>query len=91
MYQLVFTETYLKKEKEFLKKHKDLIPRYKKVLKLLEINPYHPSLRLHKLKGQFKDKYSVSITMNYRILIKFVLIENEIVLIDIGSHDEIYR
>jgi len=91
MYQLVFTETYLKREKEFLKKHKDLIPRYKKVLKLLEINPYHPSLRLHKLKGQFKDKYSVSITMNYRVIIKFVLIENEIVLIDIGSHDEIYR
>ena len=90
MYQLVFTETYLKREKEFLKKHKDLIPRYKKVLKLLEINPHHPSLRLHKLKGKFKDKYSVSITMSYRIILTFAVFENEIVLIDIGHHYEVY-
>ena len=75
MCQLVFTETYLKREKEFLKKHKDLIPRYKKVLKLLEINPHHPSLRLHKLKGKFKDKYSVSITMSYRIILTFAVVE----------------
>jgi addiction module RelE/StbE family toxin len=90
MYQLVFTEYYLKKEKKFLKKHKDLISRYKKVLKLLELNPYHPSLRLHKLKGKFKDKYSVSITMNYRIILTFAVIEKEIVLIDIGHHDDVY-
>ena len=90
MYQLVFTETYLKREKDFLKKHKDLIPRYKKVLKLLEINPHHPSLRLHKLKGKFKNKYSVSITMSYRIILTFAVVKNEIVLIDIGHHDEVY-
>ena len=90
MYQLVFTETYLKREKEFLKKHKDLIPRYKKVLKLLEINPHHPSLRFHKLKGKFKDKYSVSITMSYRIILTFAVVEKEIVLIDIGHHEEVY-
>jgi addiction module RelE/StbE family toxin len=90
VYSLVFTETYLKREKQFLKKHKDLIPRYKKVLKLLELNPYHPSLRLHKLKGKFKDKYSVSITMSYRIILTFAIVEKEIVLIDIGHHDEVY-
>ncbi|SNZ10673.1 addiction module toxin, RelE/StbE family [Persephonella hydrogeniphila] len=90
MYALVFTETFQKREKEFLKKHKDLIPRYKKVLRLLELNPYHPSLRLHKLKGKFKDKYSVSITMSYRIILTFAIVEKEIVLIDIGHHDEVY-
>ncbi|BAI80032.1 plasmid stabilization system [Deferribacter desulfuricans SSM1] len=90
MYSLVFTEIYLKREKEFLKKHKDLIPRYKKVLKLLELDPHHPSLRLHKLKGKFKDKYSVSITMSYRIILTFVIVKKEIVLIDIGHHDEVY-
>ena len=90
MYKLVFTQTYLKKEERFLKKHKELIPRYKKVLKLLELNPYHPSLRLHKLKGKFADKYSVSITMTYRIIITFVITEKEIILIDIGHHDEVY-
>jgi len=91
MYNLVFTETYIKREKEFLKRHRDLIPRYKKILKLLEINPFHPSLRLHKLRGKFKDKYSVSITMNYRIILTFAVVKNEIILVDIGSHDEIYE
>ncbi|WP_456393421.1 type II toxin-antitoxin system RelE/ParE family toxin [Persephonella sp.] len=90
MYKLVFTQTYLKKEEKFLKKHKDLISRYKKVLRLLELNPYHPSLRLHKLKGKFANKYSVSITMSYRIIITLVITEKEIILIDIGHHDEVY-
>lgn len=90
MYKLVFTEHYLKKEKLFIKKHKDLIDRYKKTLKLLETNPYHPSLRLHSLKGKFQGKYSVSITMNYRIILTFAVKDEEIVLIDIGSHDEVY-
>jgi len=90
MFQLVFTETYLKREKKFLKNHTDLIERYKKVLRLLELNPNHPSLRLHKLKGKFSDKYSVSITMNYRIILTFTIVKDEIVLIDVGAHDDIY-
>ncbi len=90
MYKLIFTETYLKREEKFLKENPDLIERYKKVLRLLELNPFHPSLRLHKLKGKFKDKYSISITMSYRILIVFAKTEKGIVLIDVGKHDEIY-
>ena len=56
MYKLIFTETYLRREKKFLKEHPELIGRYKKVLRLLELNPAHPSLRLHKLSGKFKEK-----------------------------------
>ena len=90
MYKLIFTESYQKKEKVFFKKHPDLKQRYKKTLKLLMENPYHPSLRLHKLKGNLKDYYSVSITMNYGILVNFVVIENKIILLYIGSHGEVY-
>jgi len=89
-YRLLFTESYLKREKQFLKRHPELIERYKKVLKLLETNPNHPSLRLHKLRGKFAGKYSVSITMSYRIILAFVITEKGIVLIDVGSHD-VYR
>ena len=86
-FKLIFTESYLKREKKFLKKHPELIERYKKVLRLLELNPDHPSLRLHKLKGKLADKYSVSITMSYRIILTFAVTEKGIVLIDIGNHD----
>lgn len=88
-YKLIFTESYLKREKKFLKRHPELVERYKKILRLLEVNPNHPSLRLHKLKGKLADKYSVSITMSYRIILTFSVTEEGIVLIDIGSH-EIY-
>ena len=88
-YKLIFTESYLKREKKFLKRHPELVERYKKILRLLEVNPNHPSLRLHKLKGKLADKYSVSITMSYRIILTFSVTEEGIVLINIGSH-EIY-
>lgn len=90
MFRLVFTETYQRYEKEFLKKHPDLIERYKKTLKLLELNPFHPSLRLHKLKGKLSSYYSVSITLSYRIIITLKVKEHEIILIHIGHHDEVY-
>jgi mRNA-degrading endonuclease YafQ of YafQ-DinJ toxin-antitoxin module len=48
-YQLITPESYEKKLAKFLKTHPELINSYKKTLELLEINPYHPSLRLHSL------------------------------------------
>lgn len=86
-YKLIFTDSYLKKERKFLSKHPELIDRYKKILRLLELNPNHPSLRLHKLKGKLADKYSVSITMSYRVILAFAVTEKGIVLIDVGSHE----
>ena len=88
MFQLVFTNTYLKRESIFIRKHPELIERYKKVLRLLELNPMHNSLRLHKLKGRFKSKYSVSITMSYRIILTFSIVESEIILLDVGHHED---
>ncbi len=89
VYRLVFTESYARREKAFLRRHPELIERYRKVLRLLELTPLHPSLRLHKMQGRFRDKYSVSITMSYRIVIAFVITETEIILIDVGHHDAV--
>ena len=81
---------YIKKEKTFVKKHPILKEKYKRVLTLLKANPYHPSLRLHKLQGNLKEYYSVSINLQYRIVLDFIITENEIILVDIGSHGEVY-
>ncbi len=90
MFKLIFTETYLKKEKTFLSRYPDVTEKYKNILKLLELNPHHTSLKLHKPQGKFKNKYAVSLTYSYRIILSFTIIENEILLIDIGSHGEVY-
>jgi len=91
MYKIIETKSYKKKIIKFFKKHKDLLPKYEKVIYLLETNPFHPSLRLHKLKGKMGDLYSVSLDMQYRIILDFVVIDKQIVLIDIGIHDEVYQ
>ncbi len=90
MTKLIFTSGYDRREKKFLKKHPELTNQYGKVLKLLSLNPSHPSLRLHKLKGNLSEIYSVSINISYRMTLKVIIRDDTIIPIDIGKHDEIY-
>jgi mRNA-degrading endonuclease RelE of RelBE toxin-antitoxin system len=86
MAKLIFTQSYELKVSKFLKKHPEIVSQYKKTLILLELNPYHPSLRLHKC-SKF---YTVSINMSYRISLDFILQDDTIIPIDVGDHDHIY-
>lgn len=90
MYKLIFPYSYEEKVKKFLKKYLELLKQYTKTLQLLEINPYHPSLRLHQFKTNSFEGYSISINLSYRIYMEFIVTENEIVLVNIGDHQEIY-
>jgi addiction module RelE/StbE family toxin len=90
LYRLIITDTYFKKLKKFIKKHPEILKRYAKTIKLLEVDPYHPSLRLHKLQGKLKEYQSISITIKYRLIIDFIIEDERIILLDIGSHDEVY-
>ncbi len=87
MPKIIFTTGYNKKASAFLEKHPELIQQYSKTLKLLEINPGHPSLRLHKLKGKHSELYSAAINLTYRISIFFIVHENTVIPVDIGTHD----
>lgn len=90
MYKIVFTESYDKRARRFLKQHPDLRKQYEKTLELLESNPFHPSLKLHPLKGRLRELHSVYINLVYRIVIEFIIQDDKIIPIDIGSHDEVY-
>lgn len=90
MTKILYTDSYIKKAKKFVKKHPELLSQYEKTLKLLELNPFHPSLRLHKLTGNLSELYSVSINMIYRISIDFIIDDKEIIPINVGKHDEVY-
>ena len=79
-----------KKLLNFKKKHKFLEDKFYKTIELLEKDPFYPSLRLHKLNGKLDNYYSVSIDMQYRIILNFIIYENHLVLLDIGNHDEVY-
>ena len=49
------------------------------------------SLRLHPLSGELEGLHAVSLTYVYRITLTLRITKKEIVLLDIGSHDEVYR
>ena len=89
-YKIIVTDAYKKRVKKFLKRHPDMFNRYAKAMSIMEVDPFHPSLRLHKLKGNLNEYYSVSINMEYRVIIDFLVVDNEIIPIDIGSHNDVY-
>ena len=91
MPKILYTTSYNKKAAVFLKKHPDLINVYAKALQLLELNPGHPSLKLHKLKGKHSDLYSIAINLSYRISMIIIMQENKVIPLDIGTHDYLYR
>jgi len=88
--KIVYTESYIKRAKKFISRHPGIINQYEKTLKLIEQNPNHPSLRLHKLKGRLSELYSVSINITNRISIIFFVSDNKIIPVDIGKHEDVY-
>ena len=90
-YRLIYPESYLRRDRKFLKRHPELRKQYGKTLQLLELDPTHPSLRLHRLGGRLEELYSVSITLRYRITMEFLVSGDEILLVSVGSHDQTHR
>ena len=89
-YTLVFTEQYDKRALRFLRKHSELEKQYLKTLQLLEANPFHPSLRLHKLSGNLDGLHAGSINLSYRITLEFLIQEQEIIPVNVGDHEAVY-
>jgi mRNA-degrading endonuclease YafQ of YafQ-DinJ toxin-antitoxin module len=88
---LIATEGYKRALKAFVKKHRDLTAAHARALRLLEVNPYDPSLKLHPLHGGHEGEWAVSITYSFRLTLTLVVIERQILLLDVGSHDDVYR
>ncbi len=89
-YTLVFTQSYNRRATKWLKRHPDLKRQYLKTLQILEVNPFHPSLRLHTLQGRLMGLYSVSINIAYRLTLELLIDDKEIILVNVGSHETVY-
>jgi mRNA-degrading endonuclease YafQ of YafQ-DinJ toxin-antitoxin module len=89
-FSLVYTDAYNRRAARWLKKHPDLRQQYLKTLQLLELNPFHPSLRLHALSGRLAGVHSVSINLVYRITLDLLIEGKEIALLNLGDHDAVY-
>jgi len=90
VYTIVYPESHIRRARKFLAKHPGLARQYQKTLELLELNPYHPSLRLHPLKGRLAGLHAVSINISYRITLELLIREKEIILVNVGAHEAVY-
>jgi mRNA-degrading endonuclease YafQ of YafQ-DinJ toxin-antitoxin module len=57
----------------------------------LQADPFQPHLILHPPGGRLDGCHAVTFTYRCRILLALLIMEKEIILLDIGSHDEVYR
>ena len=86
----VWTPSFTRAAKKVLARHRDLTDCFSLVLHKLETNPHDPELRLHPLTRRLSGKHAASLTYSYRIVFRLILTESEIILLDVGSHDEVY-
>jgi toxin HigB-1 len=72
-----------------VKNDTELKQRFWKAMKLFSGNPFHQKLRTHKLSGKLGGLWAFSVSYDCRVIFKF-LNGDEILLVDIGGHEEVY-
>lgn len=90
MFVIVTSNYFLRRAKKFFRKHPELKERFAAVVDDLRKDPFHPRLEFHSLSGKLKGVQAVSLTDSYRITLTVMVTDKEIILLDIGSHDEVY-
>lgn len=94
MRSLVLTPKFERAFRKFVKRNNDLQQRIEDTLQQMEADVFFPSLGTHRLSGKLDGLQSCSCGYNCRIV--FSIEHNTetssevIVLLDIGTHDEVY-
>lgn len=82
------SKKFKKKLDKIYNKDRKIVSLIDKQLGIFKNNPCHPSLRLHKISGKKTENWSITVRGNLRII--FTFYQEGILLVDIGSHDEVY-
>lgn len=94
MRKLIWSGTFVRSVKRIRKKHPTVVPDIEKSLNLLLENPFSPQLATHKLKGKLSGVWACNAGYDLRIIFDFIKNdpgkEEDIFLISIGTHDEVY-
>ncbi|MDY6804875.1 MAG: type II toxin-antitoxin system mRNA interferase toxin, RelE/StbE family [Cyanobacteriota bacterium] len=92
--KIVWDNRFKRAFRKLIKKNLALRERIINVLYLLANDPFTPSLKTHKSTGSLENLWSCSVAYDCRIIFTFSededLEESFLVLLNIGSHDEVY-
>ncbi len=92
--QVVWSSGFKRSFKKIVKKNPQLKDRITEVLILLANDPFTPSLKSHRLGGNLAGLWSCSVAYDCRVIFSLSeddeILEMFILLVNIGSHDEVY-
>ncbi len=83
MIEVYFSEQFLKKLDRLERDVKEEV--YAKTEKFRHLSN-HPMLKVHKLHGKMKDKYSFSVSYKIRITFKYIT-KNSVVFLTVGDNN----
>ena len=55
-----------------------------------ESDPFSPELRTHPLTGKLQGLHAFSVDGDCRVVFRFIKANAKVLLIDIGTHEEVY-
>lgn len=89
MIEAVWDQGFKRSYRKRIHKHSHLKRQFREKMALFLEDPFDSQLRTHKLSGKLKGTWAFSINDDYRILFEFID-KNKVLLIDFGTHDEVY-
>jgi mRNA interferase YafQ len=92
--KLVWDNSFRRAFKRLVRKNPQLQDKIFEILEVLDADPFAPGIKSHKLRGNLEGLWACWVEYDCRIVFSFTTDEASgselIVLIDIGSHDEVY-
>jgi mRNA-degrading endonuclease YafQ of YafQ-DinJ toxin-antitoxin module len=91
-WKLVRSTAFVRAARKHLQRHPDHAEDFFEALAQLGQDPYHSSLRTHKLTGVLAGSWACSVGYDLRIIFRFVEYSGKraILLETVGTHDEVY-
>jgi len=86
--RIQFSSCFKGKYKKLIAKQPKVRALFETALALLMKNFKEPSLKTHKLSGKLKDCWAFYLTYDLRVI--FERKKDTIILLNIGTHDEVY-
>jgi addiction module RelE/StbE family toxin len=89
MIRVSWDDGFKKSYRKQTARNRELADRFAQNVELLCKDPHTPQLRTHKLSGKLRDCWAFSCGYDVRVVFRFIDAKH-ILLIDFGSHDEVY-
>ncbi len=90
MIELVWDAGFKRSYKKRVAPDAVLKQRFWDALELFVHDPFAHELRTHKLTGKLSSYWALSIDHDRRVVFQFLKGHSRVLLIDIGTHDEVY-